>query len=116
MTAATTVQKIKQIALLGNPNAGKSSLFNILTGLQQKVGNFSGVTVDKKTGTCRIDHQHKVNVVDLPGIYSLFAKSPDERVVLEILLQPDLEKRPDLIVLLLDAVNIERSLLLLTLI
>ncbi len=109
-----TEQKLKRIALLGNPNAGKSSLFNALTGLNQKVGNFAGVTVDKKTGTCRLAKYEKVEVIDLPGIYSLFAKSPDERVVLEVLLNEHSKLRPDLLLVVLDAVNIERSLVLLT--
>jgi ferrous iron transport protein B len=107
-------QKLKRIALLGNPNAGKSSLFNALTGLNQKVGNFAGVTVDKKTGICRLSKDEKIEIIDLPGIYSLFAKSPDERVVLEVLLDENSNLRPDLILLILDAVNIERSLVLLT--
>lgn len=109
-----TEQKLKRIALLGNPNAGKSSLFNALTGLNQKVGNFAGVTVDKKIGTSRLSKDEKVEIVDLPGIYSLFAKSPDERVVLDVLLDENSELKPDLLLLILDAVNIERSLVLLT--
>ena len=106
--------KLKQIALLGNPNVGKSSLFNALTGLNQKVGNFPGVTVDKKIGICQLSEQHKIELTDLPGIYSLFAKSPDERVVLEILLNKSEEQHPELLLLVLDAVNIERSLMLYT--
>ena len=107
-------KKLSRIALLGNPNVGKSSLFNALTGLQQKVGNFPGVTVDKKTGSCQLPNHQKVSIVDFPGIYSLFAKSPDERVVLEFLLNANHPERPDLILVLLDAVNIERSLMLYT--
>lgn len=107
-------KKLDTIALLGNPNVGKSSLFNALTGLQQKVGNFPGVTVDKKTGRCRLSAHQKPEIIDFPGVYSLFAKSPDERVVLEYLLNKNHPERPDLILVLLDAVNLERSLMLYT--
>lgn len=105
---------IQRIALLGSPNVGKSSLFNILTGLNQKVGNFPGVTVDKKTGYCRLSAQKKVEVIDLPGVYSLFAKSPDERVVVNVLLDAQNAICPDLVVVVLDAVNLERSIMLFT--
>jgi ferrous iron transport protein B len=77
-----------KIALLGNPNCGKSSLFNQLTGLRQKVGNFPGVTVDKKLGFCKVFDGSTIEVIDLPGTYSLYPNSLDERVVLEVLLQP----------------------------
>lgn len=107
-------KKLTRIALLGNPNVGKSSLFNALTGLDQKVGNFPGVTVDRKTGHCQPSPQHKIEVIDLPGLYSLFAKSPDERVVLDVLLDQQNPEYPELVVVILDALNIERSLLLYT--
>ena len=71
------VKKIN-IALVGNPNSGKTSLFNVLTGLNQKVGNFPGVTVDKKTGACRISDSLSANIIDLPGTYSLTAYSIEE--------------------------------------
>lgn len=113
ITSTLTSLDIKQVALLGNPNAGKSSLFNQLTGLQQKVGNYSGVTIDKLTGTWTWLSKRQVAVHDLPGIYSLFAKAPDEAVVLHSLVHPDAEERPDALILVLDASNLSRSLLLL---
>jgi ferrous iron transport protein B len=109
---ATTVQ-IKRVALVGNPNAGKSSLFNGLTGLRQKVGNYSGVTIDKNVGNWIFTTGETVEVLDLPGIYSLFAKAPDERVVLRPLLDPASEDRPDVLLVVLDASQLTRSLLLL---
>ncbi|MBL4651184.1 MAG: ferrous iron transport protein B [Aureispira sp.] len=113
MTTTTQALDIKNIALLGNPNAGKSSLFNALTGLNQKIGNYSGVTIDKNTGTWKLSDGKAVDLIDLPGIYSLFAKSPDERVVLDPLFNLESKDRPDLILLVLDASNLTRSLLLL---
>ena len=77
--------KNKQVvALLGNPNSGKSSLFNQLTGLRQKIGNFPGVTVDKKVGFCRLGGGMDIEILDLPGTYSIYPNSLDEQVVLEI--------------------------------
>ncbi len=99
------------IALVGNPNSGKSSLFNSLTGLNQKVGNFPGVTVDKKTGTSRITDNLIANIIDLPGTYSLYPKSEDERVTYEVLLNRNNADRPDLIVVIADAANLKRNLL-----
>lgn len=113
MTTTTPALDIQNIALLGNPNAGKSSLFNALTGLNQKIGNYSGVTIDKNIGTWKFSDGKAVNLIDLPGIYSLFAKSPDERVVLDPLFNLEHKERPDLILLVLDASNLTRSLLLL---
>ena len=101
---------LKKIALLGNPNVGKSSLFNVLSGLNQQVGNFPGVTVDKKTGLWQLSNQKKVEIVDLPGLYSLFVKSADETVVLETLLNTDTDF--NLLLIVLDACNLERSLML----
>ncbi len=84
-TAVKTPTKntISKIALIGNPNSGKSSLFNQLTGLNQKVGNFPGVTVDKKTGISQLTPHHKAQVIDLPGTYSLYPKSLDEKVIID---------------------------------
>ncbi|WP_246073494.1 ferrous iron transport protein B [Dinghuibacter silviterrae] len=99
------------IALVGNPNSGKSSLFNALTGLQQKVGNFPGVTVDKKTGTSTIGEHLTANIIDLPGTYSLYPKRADEWVTYEVLMNPDPSTRPELVVLIADASNLKRNLL-----
>jgi ferrous iron transport protein B len=99
------------IALVGNPNCGKSSLFNCLTGLKQKVGNFPGVTVDKLSGTCIINESIKAIITDLPGTYSLYPKRTDEWVVYKVLLGLDDDVKPDLIVLIADASNLKRNLL-----
>ncbi|RYU96260.1 ferrous iron transport protein B [Emticicia agri] len=102
----------KVIALLGNPNAGKSSLFNQLTGLRQKIGNFPGVTVDKKTGFCRIDAKTDIQILDLPGTYSIYPNSLDEQVVLEVLANPQHPEYPDVAVVVADASNLKRNMLL----
>ncbi len=99
------------IALVGNPNSGKSSLFNVLTGLNQKVGNFPGVTVDKKTGSSVISENITANFIDLPGTYSLYPKRADEWVAYKVLLQQDETIKPDMILLVADASNLKRNLL-----
>jgi ferrous iron transport protein B len=99
-----------KIALVGNPNSGKSSLFNALTGLKQKVGNFPGVTVDKKVGSFHLG-ERRVQILDLPGTYSLYPKSADEQVTYEVLLNADNTDRPQLIVVIADASNLKRNLL-----
>ena len=99
------------IALVGNPNSGKTSLFNELTGLNQKVGNFPGVTVDKKSGYCRLSEALSVTITDLPGTYSLYPKRADEWVAYKVLLQRDEEVKPDMILLVADASNLRRNLL-----
>jgi len=99
------------IALVGNPNSGKSSLFNALTGLKQHVGNFPGVTVDKKTGYCRLGAATESILIDLPGTYSLYPKRSDEWVAYRVLLQQDESIRPHLVVLVADASNLKRNLL-----
>src|SRR5689334_14905494 len=106
-----TERAMRQIAILGNPNAGKSTLFNALTGLRQKVANYPGVTVEKKTGTCELPSGRRVEVLDLPGSYSLHPNSPDEVIARDVLLglQSDTPP-PDLIVLVVDATNLERHL------
>jgi len=99
------------IALVGNPNSGKSSLFNVLTGLNQKVGNFPGVTVDKKTGVSKITESLTAHIIDLPGTYSLYPKSADEQVTYEVLLNQKNADKPDLIIVIADASNLKRNLL-----
>jgi ferrous iron transport protein B len=99
------------IALVGNPNSGKSSLFNALTGLNQKVGNFPGVTVDKKTGTSDLAPGFTANIIDLPGTYSLYPKRDDEWVTYKVLLNQDPSVRADMVILLVDASNLKRNLL-----
>lgn len=99
------------IALVGNPNSGKSSLFNILTGLNQKVGNFPGVTVDKKTGHCSISEKLTATIIDLPGTYSLYPKRADEWVAYRVLLQHDDDIKPDMVLLVADSSNLKRNLL-----
>lgn len=102
------------MALIGNPNAGKSSLFNQLTGLRQKTGNFPGVTVDKKFGTWPVDTQTTATVIDLPGVYSIYPKSLDEQLVTDILANPAHPDYPDVAVVVVDASNLHRNLLLFT--
>lgn len=102
------------IALVGNPNSGKSSLFNILTGLRQTVSNFPGVTVDKKLGSILLSDGRQVKVVDLPGLYSMHPNSGDEKVVVNILSNNQDQNYPDLIIYVADASNLERHLLLAT--
>jgi len=105
------MQRPYTIALVGNPNSGKSSLFNALTGLNQRVGNFPGVTVDKKTGVSKISETLSAHIIDLPGTYSLYPKSADEQVTYEVLLNQKSTDRPDLVVVIADAANLKRNLL-----
>ena len=109
-------KKIK-VALIGNPNVGKSSLFNLLTGLHQKIANFPGVTVEKKTGSATIFNSttgeaNNLEIVDLPGTYSLYPTSPDERIPFEVLCDPNNEDHPDAVIILADGTNLKRSLFL----
>ncbi|QXV66213.1 ferrous iron transport protein B [Mucilaginibacter sp. 21P] len=103
-----------RVALVGNPNTGKSTLFNALTGLNQKIGNFPGVTVDKKTGICQLTDGRRAEIIDLPGTYSLYPKSKDESIVFSVLAEKGSNLTPDLIVVILDATNLKRNLLLYT--
>ncbi|MEM7109676.1 MAG: ferrous iron transport protein B [Bacteroidota bacterium] len=103
-----------RIALVGNPNSGKSSLFNHLTGLNQKVGNFSGVTVDKKTGFAQLSPNLTAEVIDLPGTYSIYPHSADEKVVFNILGDRNNPLYPNKVVVIVDASNLKRNLLLFT--
>ncbi|MEX2045088.1 MAG: ferrous iron transport protein B [Opitutus sp.] len=101
-------------ALVGNPNSGKSTLFNALTGMKQKVGNYPGVTVEKKIGTAYSQHGQPMTVIDLPGAYSLAARSPDEAVTRDVLLGRRADTQmPDRILCIVDATNLERNLYLL---
>lgn len=99
------------IALVGNPNSGKTSLFNSLTGLNQKVGNFPGVTVDKKIGTTTLSSNEKASVIDLPGTYSLYPRRPDEWVSYKVLMGQDSMVKADVIITVIDASNLKRNLL-----
>src|SRR5215813_11191776 len=103
------------IAIAGNPNAGKTSLFNALTGLRQKIANYPGVTVETKSGVWYLDDQSPATVVDLPGLYSLNATSIDEQIACDTLVQEaDLSAAPDVIILAIDATNLSRNLYLAT--
>jgi ferrous iron transport protein B len=103
--------KSLHIALVGNPNSGKSSLFNCLTGLSQKVGNFPGVTVDKKTGSTVLSGGEQAKVIDLPGTYSLYPGREDEWVSYKVLLNEDKLLKADVVVVVADASNLKRNLL-----
>jgi ferrous iron transport protein B len=103
-----------RVALVGNPNTGKSTLFNALTGLNQKIGNFPGVTVDKKIGYSQLPDGRRAEIIDLPGTYSLYPKSKDESIVFSVLAEKNTELTPDLVVVIIDATNLKRNLLLYT--
>jgi ferrous iron transport protein B len=107
-------EKIRKIALLGNPNAGKSSLFNQLTGMRQKVGNFPGVTVERKSGIIKLENKQEVEIIDLPGTYSLYPTSMDERIAVNALIDSSNKDYPDAIIYIIDITQLERHLLLLT--
>ena len=106
--------EILKVALIGNPNTGKTSVFNHLTGLNQHVGNYPGVTVEKKVGYCKLANHKKAKVIDLPGTYSLNASSLDESVVIELLMNKNDEDYPDVAVVVCDVENLKRNLLLFT--
>ncbi|MEL0073371.1 MAG: FeoB small GTPase domain-containing protein, partial [Flavobacteriaceae bacterium] len=108
------MSKSLNIALLGNPNTGKTSVFNRLTGLNQKVGNYPGITVEKKEGVCKLNRTTKAHIIDLPGTYSLNASSMDESVVIELLLNKNSKDFPDVAVVITDVENLKRNLLLFT--
>ena len=101
-----------KIALIGNPNSGKSSLFNLLTGLQQKTGNFPGVTVERVSGQIRLADGAAISVTDFPGTYSLYPTSLDEQVVFDVLSNPNHPDYPDLVIYVADAVRLDQHLLL----
>ncbi len=102
------------VALIGNPNTGKTSVFNELTGLNQQVGNYPGITVEKKMGFCKLTSKIKANILDLPGTYSLNASSIDENVVIELLLNKKDKLFPDVAIVVTDVENLKRNLLLFT--
>jgi len=102
------------VALVGNPNTGKSSVFNRLTGLNQKIGNYPGITIEKKEGVCKLSRLLKAYILDLPGTYSLNASSLDENVVIELLLNKNDKDYPDVVVVVSDIENLKRNLLLFT--
>ncbi|NNF20157.1 MAG: ferrous iron transporter B, partial [Flavobacteriaceae bacterium] len=102
------------VALIGNPNTGKTSVFNQLTGLKQKVGNYPGITVEKKEGICKLPRGVKAHILDLPGTYSLNTTSLDESVVVELLLNKNDKDYPDVAVVVSDVENLKRNLLLFT--
>jgi len=101
-----------KIGLIGNPNSGKSSIFNGLTGMRQKISNYPGVTVDKKTGLLKLDGNKEIELIDLPGTYSIYPKSKDEEVVYRILLDENNPDHPDAVLIVADASNLKRNLLL----
>ena len=105
-------KSVVNIALVGNPNTGKTSLFNQLTGLKQKVGNYPGITVDKKLGTCKISEKLSAEIIDLPGTYSINPNTLDETIVLETLLNNDGDSFPDLVIVVAEVENLKRNLLL----
>jgi ferrous iron transport protein B len=110
-TLAAKPARTPAYALVGNPNCGKSTLFNALTGLKQKIGNYPGVTVERKVGTAYTQHGQPLTLIDLPGTYSLAARSPDEAVTRDILLGRRADTAtPDRIVCIADATNLERNL------
>jgi ferrous iron transport protein B len=102
------------VALVGNPNTGKTSVFNNLTGLNQKVGNYPGITVEKKEAVVKLSRNLKAHILDLPGTYSLNATSLDENVVIELLLNKNDKDYPDVVVVISDIENLKRNLLLFT--
>lgn len=108
-----TKREIK-VALIGNPNTGKTSIFNALTGLNQKVGNYPGITVEKKIGHCKLTDDIKAEVIDLPGTYSLNANSMDERVAVDILLNKNETLHPDVVAVIADIENLKQNLLIFT--
>ena len=106
----TVTITVRNIAIIGNPNSGKTTLFNSLTGLRQRTANYPGVTVEKKEGNFLLPDGSEARLLDLPGTYSLTANSPDERIATDVLLQKiEGIELPELIICVLDASNIERD-------
>lgn len=114
-TKSTAPAQTLTYALVGNPNCGKTTLFNALTGLKQKIGNYPGVTVERKIGECMSQHGQKIRIIDLPGSYSLNARSPDEVILRDVLLgRQSGTPKPDRVICVIDASNLERNLYLAT--
>lgn len=112
--ARSVVKADIKIALIGNPNSGKTTLFNALTGLRQKVGNYPGVTVDRKSGYWKYNSTQTAEIIDLPGTYSIYPKRPDERIATETILNKKHSSHPDLLVVVCDVTSLQRNLLLCT--
>lgn len=108
------MKNVLKVALVGNPNTGKTSLFNQLTGLNQQVGNYPGITVERKTGSMALPNQTKATVIDLPGTYSLNPSSADENVVTELLLDPENKDFPEVLIVVSEVENLKRNLLIFT--
>jgi ferrous iron transport protein B len=102
------------IALVGNPNTGKTSLFNQLTGLSQKVGNYPGITVERKIGTFKLPNGAVASISDLPGTYSVNPSSADENIVIDTLLERNASQKPDVVLVVADVLNLKRNLFLLS--
>src|SRR5437016_4256915 len=106
-TTEQTTSRTFTVALAGNPNSGKTTIFNALTGLRQKVANYPGVTVEKKTGRCKLPDGRRVDVIDLPGTYSLISRSPDEQVAMEVLRgHRTVTPAPDVVIVVVDDSNL----------
>lgn len=101
-----------KVALIGNPNVGKTSIFNILTGLKQKVGNYPGITVERKTGSFVLDQDTNAHIIDVPGTYSINATSKDEEIALDILFDKNHKDHPDVVVVVAEVENLKRNLVL----
>ncbi|MFD0701123.1 ferrous iron transport protein B [Myroides pelagicus] len=108
------MKNIINVALIGNPNVGKTSVFNALTGLNHKIGNYPGITVDKISGDAKLSNDVLAKVIDLPGTYSINASSLDEKIVLDLLFNPQHKEYPDVVVVVADIENLKRNLLLFT--
>ena len=100
-----------KVALVGNPNVGKTSVFNALTGLNQRVGNYPGITVERKVGFCKIGNETTAQIVDLPGTYSINPSSKDEEVALKALFDSKNNDYPDVVVVVAEVENLKRNLL-----
>ena len=110
-TRAPRTTAVATVALIGNPNTGKTTLFNALTGLSQQVGNFPGVTVERKVGRMQLEGDRRVDLLDLPGTYSLAAHSPDEMIAVDVLLgQQAGTAQIDAVLAIVDASNLRRNL------